>query len=133
MTYTLDTDAIRALVGDNDASAQLVSDDTIELVADGYTSLRLGAAAVADAIAAKFSRKVSFSLEGLKFENSTKAEAYRKLADRLRAEAARGEEDSIGVSVLGISISEMETVSDDTDRNPANFQVGMQQDPPTRG
>lgn len=126
-------DAIRVLVGDNDAASQLLDDDSILLVTAGYSSLRLAAAAVADAIAAKFSRKVSFSLEGLRFENSTKAEAYLKLAERLRLQAASEEAGNIGISVTGISKAAMDTVSDDTDREPAVFEVGMQQDPPTRG
>lgn len=122
----IDTELVRLLVGDADADAQLLTDDQILAIVDGYSSNRMAAAAVAEAIAAKFSRKVSFSLQGLRFENSTKADAYRLLAQRLRNEA-NNESGALGAMVTGVSVGEEASVDDDADRTPSVFKTGMQQ------
>ncbi|QOZ25280.1 hypothetical protein [Bradyrhizobium sp. CCBAU 51753] len=128
-------DLVRLKVGDTDGS--LLSDDQIDLLIDGQSSSNLAAALCADALAAKFSRSVTFAVEGLRIENSNKAQAYLALAQRLRAQAALSDAGGIGApSVGGISKSQMETVDGDTDREPNRFKVGMSDAPgtmPARG
>lgn len=132
MAVTVDLETVRVLVGDADPAAELITDDQLALIVDGYGSTRLAAAAVADSIAALFSRKVSFSLEGLRIENSSKAANYRALADRLRLEA-ENEPGQMGFSVLGVSVAAVEAADADDDRVPSKFEIGMQQDPQVRG
>lgn len=127
----VDADLVRLLIGDADTESQLLTDDQITALTASFSSSTLAAAACADAIAAKFSRKVSFSLEGLRFENSTKAQAYLNLAQRLRSQAALTDAGGLGASVMGVSKSEMQTVDDDTDREPSRFKTGMQEFPGT--
>lgn len=127
----VDLDLVRLLIGDADPDSQLFDDDQMTLLTASYSSSTLAAAACADALAAKFSRKVTFSLEGLRFENSTKAVAYRELAQRLRAQAVLTDPGALGASVLGVSRGEMQSVADNTDREPSRFKVGMQDFPGT--
>ncbi len=129
----VDIDTIRALVGDQDTATQLLDDDSITLITASFSSTYLAAAAVADAIAAKFSRKVDFSLEGLRFSNSQKATAYRDLAKVLRVQANNDDSSAIGMSITGTSRGEMQAIVDDDDRVQGLFEVGMQQDPAVRG
>ncbi len=131
MTVTVDLDTIRTLVGDTDTTTPILSDDQINLIVDGYTSPRLAAAAVALAIAGLYSRKVSFSLEGLSIKNSDKAAAYRELATQLRIEASN-ESGQFGFGVSGVSIAAVEAAEDNDDRMPSTFKKGMQQDPQIR-
>jgi hypothetical protein len=127
----VDIDTVRALVGDSDSDTQILDDDTMALVIGSTTSTYLAAAAVADAIAAKYARKVDFRLEGLSFSNSQKSKAYFELAARLRVQS--NNEDTLGISVDGVSIGTMEGVVANPDRPTQLFEVGMQQDPQVRG
>lgn len=127
----VDTDLVRLLVGDADDSNQLLSDDQIALITAQFSSPSLAAAACADALAAKFSRSVTFSVEGLSIQNSQKATAYRLLAQRLRAQAVLTDDGALGASVLGTSKSKMDAVDDNLDRTPSRFKVGMSDYPGT--
>jgi hypothetical protein len=126
----VDTTLVRILIGDTDDSNQLLDDDQLPLICAGFNSSTLAAAACADAIAAKFSRSVTFSVEGLSIQNSQKAANYRALAQRLRAHAVLTD-GSLGASVLGVSKSAMDAVDENTDRTPSRFKVGMSDYPGT--
>lgn len=127
----VDTALVRLLVGDTDASNYLFTDGQIATLTAGFSSSTLAAATVADALAAKFSRSVTFSVEGLSIQNSQKAANYRALAQRLRAQAVLTDDGALGASVLGTSKSEMDAVDDNTDRTPSRFKVGMSDYPGT--
>jgi len=127
----VDTDLVRLLVGDTDPDNQLLTDDQVTALTASYSSPSLAAAAVADALAAKYSRSVTFSVSGLTIQNSQKAANYRLLAQRLRANAILTDDGALGASVLGTSKSEMDAVDDDTDRTPSRFKVGMSDYPGT--
>lgn len=74
-------------------------------------------------------RAVSFAVEGLRIENSVKAENYRQLAQRLRAQATTSAPGGIGVpAVGGLSESTMEAIDQDSDRTSSQFRVGMNDD-----
>jgi hypothetical protein len=121
----VNTDLVRLLIGDTDDSNQLLDDDQVALLTASFSSSTLAAAACADALAAKFSRSVTFSVEGLSIQNSQKAANYRALAQRLRSQAVLTDPGALGASVLGISKSEMDAVDDNLDRTPSRFKVGM--------
>lgn len=127
----VDTDLVRLLVGDSDPDNQLLTDDQVTLITAQFNSSSLAAAACADALAAKFSRSVTFAVEGLSIQNSQKAANYRALAQRLRSQAVLTDDGALGASVLGISKSEMDVVDDNLDRTPSRFKVGMSDYPGT--
>jgi hypothetical protein len=125
----VDTDLVRILIGDIDGT--LVDDEVITAFSAIYSDSYLVAAGAADYLAAKFSKSVTFSVEGLSIQNSTKAENYRELADRLRAQSGGG---ASGVPagtpfVSGVSISEMDSVDSDTDRVPSRVSIGQDDNP----
>jgi hypothetical protein len=127
----VDIDLVRLLVGDTDDSNQLFTDDQIATLTCQYSSPSLAAAAVADGLAAKYSRSVTFSVSGLTIQNSQKSANYRLLAQRLRANAILTDDGGLGASVLGTSKSEMAAVDEDPDRTPSRFKVGMSDYPGT--
>ncbi len=126
---SIDTDLVRTLVGDDDADNQLMTDDQVNRIVANYSSNYLAAAGLADAIAAKFSRKVTFSLEGLSIQNVQKADNYRKLAQRLRSQALLDDPGGLGMIVTGTSKSGMDAVEDNSDRTQTKFKVDMQKAP----
>jgi len=129
----IDLDTVRVLVGDADPDTQLLDDDSMTFAIGDISTTYAAAAAVARAIAAKFSRKVDFSLEGLRFSNSQKAKAYLELAQRLDVQSNNSDSSAIGVVITGTSLGDMNSVQQDSDRPRDLFEVGMQQDPAVRG
>lgn len=127
----VDIDLVRLMVGDTDESNQLFTDDQITALTASYSSPSLAAAAVADGLAAKYSRSVTFSVSGLTIQNSQKSANYRLLAQRLRANAILTDDGGLGASVLGVSKSDMETNDENLDRTPSRFKVGMSDYPGT--
>jgi len=128
----VDFDLVRILIGDTDDSTQLLDDVQLAAVCASFSSSTLAAAACADAIAGKFSRSVTFSVEGLRIDNTAKAEAYLKLAQRLRVRAANDDEGALGVPrIPGTSLGEMAAADADTDRNEGRFKVGREDFPGT--
>lgn len=131
MTWTYNTslatdrDRIRLLVGDINTSSQLYSDEEIAGLQSLYGSVLLTAAAVCDALAAKFSRSVSFSVEGLSISNSEKSDNYRKLAAILRARATSDPGAFGPAFVGGISTAAMDAVDANSDRTPSQVKVGI--------
>lgn len=99
-TYSpgLDTpkDEVRLWIGDTSTASPLFQDEEIAAVLNKIPNTYLAAATLADSLAAKFSRSVSFSVEGLSISNSTKAGSYRDLARRLRAQAVGVGSNSLG-------------------------------------
>lgn len=131
---TVDTALLRILIGDVDGV--LVDDDIVTSIANAHDNTYLAAAAVADHLAAKFSTSVTFSVEGLSIQSSVKAENFRTLADRLRAQAATtsGGAGAVGgPSVTGISIGTMDGVESNPDRVRSRVKVGQDDNPGTRG
>lgn len=125
----IDLDTVRVLVGDADADTQLLDDDAMTLIIGNISTTYAAAAAVARAIAAKFSRKTDFRLDSLSFSNSQKAQAYLRLAQQLDVQANNNDSSAIGAIVTGASVAEMDAVEDNTDRVQNLFDVDMQKDP----
>lgn len=127
-----DKDTVRLLIGDTNTTSAMFQDEEINAVLAIQTNVMLAAALMADSAAGKYSRSVSFSVEGLSIQNSQKAEGYRKLAESLRAQAASGNGiGGVGINTIGgtpfvggISKDEMHTQESDTDRVDSMFGVG---------
>lgn len=118
----IDTDTVRLLIGDTDASDQILTDDQIDAISALYGDTYQAAAGAADAIAARYARRISMSVDGASVNYSDLSRQYRDLATRLRVQ---GTAQGVTPFVAGISISEMDSVDTDPDRNPSRFKVGM--------
>lgn len=111
----VDLDTVRILYGDTDAT-QLLTDAQLTVITASATDNYLAAAIAARALAAKYSRSVSFSVEGLSIQNSTKAANYLALAKQLEKQAAEAP-GALGTPLIsGVSISDMVAVDSDPDR-----------------
>jgi hypothetical protein len=125
-----DKDAVRFFLGDTDGTSPQVYDGEIAfaLTARGTT---YGATAMcALALAAKYSRLVNISADGMSQALGQKAAAFRAVAtEYLSKEAVYGAAAYAG----GISISDMRTILADTDRVPDLFRYGMLDNPPSDG
>ena len=132
MTWTYDgdpsaneRDEVRWLVGDTDTTDQLVTDEEIAYALAKCATPTLAAAAVCDAISAKFSREADRRVGDVSLSASQKAKAYKTLADDLRSDA--------GVLALptfgGISIAAKETIDEDTDSVQPSFRIGQDDHP----
>ena len=89
---------VRALIADTDPTRQILDDDAVEayLTVEGWDAL-LAAAAALEAIAVSevlVGKKIR--TQDLQTDGAKVADALRKHADRLRAQADRADEDSWG-------------------------------------
>lgn len=120
-----DKDKVRLFIGDTDTTAQLFSDEEISALLVSVPSPSLAAALLADAQAAKYSRFSAISIDGASFAYQQRADMFRTLANRLRAQATATEAGGIGTpAVSGVSISEDNGVAADPDREPSRITVG---------
>jgi len=83
-----DKDTIRFLIGDTNASEQLLSDEEINFVVtrwkDTYNSLEYVASVCAENLAARYAREASFSADGVSVSLAAVAQQFRDLAASLR-------------------------------------------------
>lgn len=115
-------DAVRFLVGDTDTADQQSSDEEIAYAIAQSATTRGAAAILAEALVAKYARLTSKSVGDLSINYAQRQEHYAVLAKRLRTdESIRGAIPYCG----GISVSDKETVEDDTDRIKPAFRRGM--------
>jgi hypothetical protein len=115
-------DQVRFFYGDTIVASAFFSDEEIAALLSLYPDPRLCAAELADSLAARFSRSVTFSVEGLSISNSQKATNYRLLANRLRTGAAGSI--TIGTAFVGgTSLGEIRGVISNTDRPASRFAV----------
>jgi hypothetical protein len=120
-------DAVRLLIGDTDTTDQQLQDEEIQYHLGRLPQPELAAAACADALAAKYARKVDTADGDTRLTYSQRSAAYHALADTLRAQAQ-----SAGAAapyVGGISLAEIESRQSDPDRPEDNFAVGMHDHP----
>lgn len=86
----------------------------------------MAAATVAEAQAAKYSRKVDLDLDGFRVNYSEQADQMRKLAARLRAQAIAASGGLGTPFVGGVSVSARDSAVADTDRVAPLFTTTMQ-------
>ena len=118
---------VRLLVGDTDTTDQLVQNEEI-LFALTQTGNNVYYAAVwiCRAVAAKFSRMVTTTLDGALSANySDKAKQYNQLAVQVEAQGKKTSGKSLGVSAGGISVSAMGVANSDPDRVKPAFSVNQ--------
>lgn len=99
-----DLDAVRFHVQDTDTLDQLISDEEIEYLIElwnpVYGSLLYAAAMVAENIAARFTREVALSADGVSVGIETLAQRYNDLAMSLR-DAYKNKSGASGAPVSG--------------------------------
>ena len=126
-------DAVRFLIGDTDPDDALVQDEEIEFFLEEFPSSNYHAAAeVAESIAAKFSREVAHSGDGLSYAAEQLQQNYAALAERLRKQGRRRFRSGMGPYVGGISRREREMADADKDKIPSAFRSEMHDHPVTR-
>lgn len=119
-----DKDDIRFLIGDTDSTDWQLQDEEINRVRTQSTSNGEAAVKLARALAARYSRLVTTTLnDGLKVEYSDKAQHYHDLA-KVLAEQAGGIVAAIPY-VGGISEAEEDIDVADTDLVQPTFKKGM--------
>lgn len=83
-----DKDKVRGLIGDDDTNDQLLSDEKIGALLVSQGSVLAAAIACAEALAARFARKVNKSIGAASLSSSDLASHYETLAKRLRRNLA---------------------------------------------
>lgn len=119
---TSNRDWVRWRVGDTDTTDQLQTDAEIAAALATYGSKFKAAAAVARAIAAKYSRKADTTMDQLSISHSQKAKAYLALAGEIEAGVAL---DAGRVGSIQITQTDRETEREDTERPQPAFASGM--------
>lgn len=114
-------DFVRFEVGDTDTTDQLVTDEEIAGAVSLYGNKWKAAAAVAQAIAGKFARRVDSTMGKLKLAYSQRVKHYLELAKKLEAEAKKHGRAAPWAGA--VSKDEKQTEEDDTDRAEPAFAV----------
>ncbi len=125
-----DDDAVRFLIGDTGPVAPettpvfLLFNEEIAYLLVQYPRVLSAAAAGADALCAKFSRQVDELTGDLQRKCSQKSKQYGELADKLRKQASDPLTTAPVPFAGGVSIADIQSREDDTDRFPDIFNIG---------
>ena len=138
-------DLVRFLIGDTSPTAVppdpvpsfvLVSDEEINAVLSYQSNPVYAAAAICDSLSAKFSVQVDRTIGATSVRSSQRADAYAKLATRLRAGGAGnlpggdGSGERVGDMVVGgLDVSENEALREDSSTEQPSFNVGQDDKP----
>jgi hypothetical protein len=120
-TLATDLDRVRFLVGDTDTDDKQLQDGEINYVVGFFGSVYGAAAAICEALAAKYARKCDKSVGDLSLSMSQKSTAYRAMAASLRSQGSVLCTPTAG----GISIASKDSESADTDRMTPVFARGQ--------
>lgn len=125
-------DAVRYKIGDTDTTDQQATDEEIAFaLAQASDDIYTASAIAARAIAGKYSRYADTSIDAVKTSYSQLSKSYMALAGRLEAEAKKYGSVGLGVPLVGgISISEMDSVEEDSDRVRPAFRREQFRNPP---
>ena len=116
---------VRLLVGDTDTTDQLVQNEEITFaLSQTGDNVYYAAVWICRAIAAKFSRMVTTTLDGALSANySDKAKQYNQLAVQVEAQGKKTSGKALGISAGGISVTAMDLANATTDRVTPAFGV----------
>jgi len=121
-----DKDRVRLYIGDTDTNNQQFSDEEINaLLTDNADDIFETSAQFCDSLAAKYARSNSLRIDGFSISLDKRSDHYKALATRLRAKSGSTPGTFPTPVVTGISIDEMDSERDDTDRNPSRFEIGQ--------
>lgn len=116
---------VRLLVGDTDTTDQLVQNEEITFaLSQTGDNVYYAAVWTCRAIAAKFSRMVTTTLDGALSANySDRAKQYTQLAIQIEAQGKKTSGKALGISAGGISVAAMDLANATTDRVTPAFGV----------
>jgi len=116
---------VRLLVGDTDTTDQLVQNEEITFaLSQTGDNVYYAAVWICRAIAAKFSRMVTTTLDGALSANySDRAKQYTQLATQIEAQGKKTSGKALGISAGGISVAAMDLANATTDRVTPAFGV----------
>lgn len=114
-------DAVRFLIGDTDTNDQQLSNEELDYLLTTYSSDKYAAAiAAVRALIAKFARLADKAVGDLRISYSQRLKHYQQLISNLQLQAA-----TVGGLAEpyagGISVSDKDSVEEDTDREPPAF------------
>lgn len=118
---------VRLLVGDTEETDQLAqNEEIIFALSQTGNNVYYAAVWICRAVAAKFSRMVTTTLDGALSANySDKAKQYNQLAVQVEAQGKKTSGKSLGVYGGGISVSGMGVANADSDRVKPAFSVNQ--------
>jgi hypothetical protein len=119
-------DQVRFLIGDTKDCDQIIQDEEIEYLLDLEGSVFRAAAMACETIAAQFSRLADEKVGDISVSLSQKADAYLKLAKKLRNRSSG----IVFPYAGGISQTDKDTQEQDEDRVPGIFKRHMQESVP---
>jgi hypothetical protein len=125
-------DGVRLLIGDTDTNDQQIQDEEIAFaLSQGGSDLHKSAAIACRMIAARYARLVDTTVDetGIRARYDQRQKAYHDLAEKLTRDAKTlvGNSGGLGIPAAGgISLAEIETVHELTDRPRAAFKVSTE-------
>jgi hypothetical protein len=136
-TYTLDPenssrDEIRFLIGDTNEDDPQLQDEEIAYALSKFTSNAYNAAALCcRTLASKYARLADTTIDEVSVSASQKYRHYLTLAVQLEQQGESALASSLGAPYVGgVSVSNIESVEGDTDRNEPAFRTKMFNNPP---
>lgn len=121
--HTTPSDAVRVLVGDTNASAPLLDDNTYTFILAQEPNVYARAALACDALAGKYALQMDKRIGDLWRSAKVQHDHYANLAHMYREEAARrGKPVPFGG---GVSVTDYDNRNEETDRVKPRFEVGM--------
>jgi hypothetical protein len=127
---------VRLLVGDTDSDNQQIQNEEIAFILQNQSAVNYAAADCADILAAKYSYLVTTQNSELKITASQRQDQYAALAKRLRSGGPGDTPSGPSAGVVlaagyagGISVTDNETYTTDTDNVLPSFKIGQDDHP----
>lgn len=127
---TSEKDQVRFLIGDVDSSNPILQDEEIDFAIDSQSNVYYAAAECAIAIAARYAPDVNVTIDGMSVQNQDKMKKYQAIANNLRMRATSNPKFAPAPIITGISISDMQSVDQNSDRPASAFEIGEFDNPP---
>lgn len=127
-----DINNVRFLIGDTDSTDYAITNDNIAFaLSQASDDLYLAASICCRALAAKYANLVDTKFESVSSNYSQLQNNYTKLAARLESQSKKFGKGGLGVPLVGgISISDVDSVEQDSDRIPSKFRRDQYANPP---
>lgn len=123
---------VRFLIGDLDSDDYEVSDENVVFsLEESGNDVYLAASICARAISSKYIGFGKVTFDGVSTDKSEVYKAFNELARRLEKQSKKYGSSSLGLPIAGgISISDIDSVNENTDRPRPAFNVGQFRNPP---
>lgn len=126
---SIDLNYVRTLIGDTDTNDQQFSDQIINGMLARVGDALGTAITLATGLVAFYSRRVDTSIDSIRVAMGQRTEHYKTLVSQLKAMAAASTSMACAPIVCGVSVGDMISADQDTDRVASRFLVGMMEAP----